>query len=454
MHSESHSSNAPLGNSGTRAGGAGRHHLHITIHALALLALPLSGCKEGPSSRARYLQSRRLVGITAVQGFSDPVVSIEALARVQPVAGEVAGDRVVVDYPRGLRDLAVEIAAQAPRMAAFVNEQFGIKWTWQARLLLLRVEKAPSRFVERRTRLKTGVFSMALFVPPEETLDSVCRANRLFPTSFIHEMTELSLAFPPEGRNPVLLDYRDEDLQDTGYTRWFRDGLASYAGERASEEVYGRPTSERLHQRPFSALHFLGELVFEWKDTEFSISDEFLTRDEDFYRACMGLFYLLERRHGRKAIGKILSQFPQQELLNRKGLFRSFQGALGENPAMMLRGLRLPWLGIRGETFTRATALSQANAFQPGVLVLEVDPGSPAAQAGMELGDILIRVQDRPSSTLDELERGLFEAGGPSIDLCLIRSGEQKTLTVPRKRRPRDTPQTWVLVGYGARRNA
>ena len=445
---------APSGASGTWAEGALQGRRYTIIPLLALLALAPAGCKQGPSSRARYLQSKRLVGVTVVQRFSDPVVSIEALARVQPVAGSSTGEGVTVQHPRGLDRLAEQIAREVPRMAAFAQEQFGITWTWQARLRLLRVEEAPSRFVERRRRLESGTFTMALFVPPDETLESVYRANRLFPASFIHEMTELSLAFPPEGRNPVLLDYRGEDFQETGYTRWFRDGLASYIGERVAEEVFRRPHYERLHRRPFSALHFLGKLVFDWRDTEYSISDDFRTEDEDFYRAGMGLFYLMESRHGRKAVGRVIGRFSRQKLLNREGLFRAFEEALGESPAKLLRELQLPWLGVQAEAFTRSTALGLAKEFQPGVLVVGVAPDSPAAEAGLKPGDVVVRIQGYATPTVDELERGLFRTTGLSIDVHFIRSGRQGTLTVPRKRRPEKAPQSWVREETGGPRGA
>jgi len=383
------------------------------------------------------LQSTRKVGVTVVQRFVDPPISIDALCEAQPATGRVRLPAVTVDYPSGLEPLAREVAGLVPQMAAFVKREFGIRWCWDAQLRLLRVDRPPARFIGRRARLRTGVFPAHLFVPPDATMEGLYRANRLFPASFVHEMTELSLAFPPKGNNPVLLDYDSEDFREVNYTRWFRDGLACYVGERVAEEFCGRPVTGRLHLRPFSALPSLGELIFEWLESGYSVSDDSQTRFADLYRACMGFFYLLEQQHGRAAIRAIVAELPHAGPLNRNELVRIFEKVTGKSPRRILRGLHLPWLGVRGQTLTRATSVSRAISFTPGVLVLAIADHSPARDAGLLPGDILVSVGGEPTPTDDELERVLFRLPGTEGELLYVRDGERRRASLTL--RPRST---------------
>jgi hypothetical protein len=381
-----------------------------------------------------------------VQRFDDPLVGLDEIAESQPIDGRVTSTSIVVEYPVGLGALAREIVALVPAMATYVETEFGIAWTWKARMRLARVEQVPPRLAERRTRLRDGTFAMTLLIPPEETLESVYQANRGFPASFVHEMTELSLAFPSQGQNPVLLDFETEDSQEVHHTRWFRDGLATYVGERVAEELCGRAAGQRLHPRPFSALQSLGELVFEWKDSDYSYSEDVLTRDEDFYRASLGLFLLLELQHGRGVFRKLAERLLDAGVLDQKGLFEAFEGTIGEKPPQFLRRLRLPRVGVRGVELTRAIAKSRVMPFAPGVLILGVCRGSPADRSGLVAGDVLVAVDGQPVSNVDEVERRLMAARELTIELEILRSGQRLKLEVVRADRPRQEDPQWVML--------
>ena len=63
------------------------------------------------------------------------------------------------------------------------------------------------------------------------------------------------------------------------------------------------------------------------------------------------------------------------------------------------------------------------------VLVANVTPGSPAAQAGLRTGDVIVAVNRRPVGTVAELTRLLGETRG-TIALDLFRGGARLLLVI------------------------
>ncbi len=74
------------------------------------------------------------------------------------------------------------------------------------------------------------------------------------------------------------------------------------------------------------------------------------------------------------------------------------------------------WLGSEFET--------QPKDRFPGVLVRSVVDGSPAAQAGLRQGDVIVAVQLRPMSKAPELNRLVRSAlAGTRVSFALLRDG-------------------------------
>ncbi len=87
-----------------------------------------------------------------------------------------------------------------------------------------------------------------------------------------------------------------------------------------------------------------------------------------------------------------------------------------------------PWLGVSGLTVTREMASYYNLPIDRGALVAEVGSDSPAEEAGMEKGDIIIGFGDKAINSVDELVREVQKRKiGEKARILLIHNG-QKTI--------------------------
>jgi hypothetical protein len=82
---------------------------------------------------------------------------------------------------------------------------------------------------------------------------------------------------------------------------------------------------------------------------------------------------------------------------------------------------------------------------EQGILVKEIVPDSPAAQAGLQPQDILIQVGDQPLHDLQTLVASTEKAQDQAITLTLIRKGQRQTVEVTPAKRP-DEPAGAVVL--------
>lgn len=90
-------------------------------------------------------------------------------------------------------------------------------------------------------------------------------------------------------------------------------------------------------------------------------------------------------------------------------------------------------LGIAAEEvlFARGIADRLGLTDNRGVAIRAVEPGTPAASAGLQQGDILVRVDTTPLTTIADLHRALGrEAIGRELPLTVVRAGHLETKTV------------------------
>jgi serine protease Do len=103
-----------------------------------------------------------------------------------------------------------------------------------------------------------------------------------------------------------------------------------------------------------------------------------------------------------------------------------------------------PYLGVRGRTIEPAQPAPDGDGTS-GVLVLGVDPGSPAEQAGLrgqEGGsDVIESIDGRPVRRLDELLSEVARrAPGDTVELGVLRDGSRSEMPVTLAERPATLP--------------
>ena len=96
-----------------------------------------------------------------------------------------------------------------------------------------------------------------------------------------------------------------------------------------------------------------------------------------------------------------------------------------------------PTLGVSGEELTSQLAGYFGVKQGKGVLVSEVVAGSPAAQAGLKAGDVIVAVNGKEVATVAELRKAVELKSGEDtrkLDLTVVRDHHEQTLPVELKR--------------------
>ena len=98
------------------------------------------------------------------------------------------------------------------------------------------------------------------------------------------------------------------------------------------------------------------------------------------------------------------------------------------------------WLGV---FVSRASAALQAQLKLPkdqGLLVEALQPASPAAMAGIQQYDIVLKGNDKPLSDLDDLIKLINQVKEGKLTLDLLRAGKHETVIVTPAKRPANEP--------------
>lgn len=92
-------------------------------------------------------------------------------------------------------------------------------------------------------------------------------------------------------------------------------------------------------------------------------------------------------------------------------------------------------MGVAGAEFTELNpGLSQYFGTSKGLLVLRVGPGTPAARAGLEAGDVLTRVDGREVESVEQFRVTVFRTRESSLKLDILRKGKSQSLTLEMRR--------------------
>ena len=95
------------------------------------------------------------------------------------------------------------------------------------------------------------------------------------------------------------------------------------------------------------------------------------------------------------------------------------------------------FLGVSTQTVTPAVAAGFGLSVDEGALVQAVGPGTPAAEAGIERGDVIVGIEGTAVASTEEVgERILDFEPGQEIDVDLVRGEEELTVTATLGTRP------------------
>jgi serine protease Do len=87
------------------------------------------------------------------------------------------------------------------------------------------------------------------------------------------------------------------------------------------------------------------------------------------------------------------------------------------------------WLGVGVQPLTPEIAMVLGLASTRGALVSQIRPGSPAAMAGIERGDVIVSYRGKEIEDLRSLPRAVSATEvGEQVELVLIRNGERRTV--------------------------
>jgi serine protease Do len=96
-------------------------------------------------------------------------------------------------------------------------------------------------------------------------------------------------------------------------------------------------------------------------------------------------------------------------------------------------------IGVNVQSVTSEIADSLGLKTAEGALVDEARPGSPAAKAGIETGDVIRAVNDATVKSADDLARRIGAmTPGTQVTVNVLRNGEQKTLTLTLGKMPEE----------------
>ncbi|MBB3191075.1 DegQ family serine endoprotease [Halomonas cerina] len=126
------------------------------------------------------------------------------------------------------------------------------------------------------------------------------------------------------------------------------------------------------------------------------------------------------------------------QILTRSGGYMGLSFAIPINVAMdvadQLRNegsVSRGWLGVMIQPVSRDLAESFGMDSPKGALIADLDPDGPAAQGGLEAGDIILEVNGREVAQSSTLPRLIGQvAPGNEVELTLLRDGERRELSV------------------------
>ncbi|WP_095587585.1 trypsin-like peptidase domain-containing protein [Actibacterium ureilyticum] len=107
-----------------------------------------------------------------------------------------------------------------------------------------------------------------------------------------------------------------------------------------------------------------------------------------------------------------------------------------------------PWAGVTGQAVDAALAEVLGQDIPQGVVLSGLHPASPFAKAGLQVGDIVLRIGDDPVNSPQEMMFYMTAAGiGADIDVHYLSDGSAETTRVAMVAAPETPPRRAVTIG-------
>ncbi len=105
-------------------------------------------------------------------------------------------------------------------------------------------------------------------------------------------------------------------------------------------------------------------------------------------------------------------------------------------------GVVRPWIGLSAQQVTSDIADSLGLNRPAGLLVTKLHPKSPARDSGIEVGDVILKINDRPIRDLAEMKFRLVTVPlGETANIDILRKGTEKTFSLIAMAPPDDPPR-------------
>jgi C-terminal processing protease CtpA/Prc len=91
-------------------------------------------------------------------------------------------------------------------------------------------------------------------------------------------------------------------------------------------------------------------------------------------------------------------------------------------------------LGIVAVDLTPDTRAQLAVPADRGVLVAQIEPGSPASKSGLRVGDVVVAIADQPITSASDVDQALTSnASGGKVNMGVMRKGKQMDVSTRTK---------------------
>jgi serine protease Do len=110
--------------------------------------------------------------------------------------------------------------------------------------------------------------------------------------------------------------------------------------------------------------------------------------------------------------------------------------------------IKTPFMGVTvAEMNADMKILAQAYNMPVGLTVQELEPDGPALAAGIQVGDVILALDGKSITSINELSRALRDYKvGDAVTVSVFRAGIRVELTLVLAERPRDLDSTPQMV--------